>query len=199
MDRTLVLASTSSYRRELLNRLGTPFLVAAPEYQEEHDLPLPPDALVLTLAVRKAHSLRGRYANALILAADQVAEIDGRVLNKPLNLERAFKQLQLLRGRTHRLLTGVVVLDTVSQRWEQALDIQTLTMRAASDQQLHEYLEHEQPFDCAGAYRIEGPGASLFESLSNNDKSAIIGLPLAAVVELLGKFGYVLPAGGEYV
>jgi septum formation protein len=189
MDRTLVLASTSSYRRELLSRLNIPFVAAAPEYQEEHDVPLLPGELVLTLAFRKAQSLRGRHTNALILAADQVAEIDGRVLNKPLSLERAFAQLQVLRGRTHRLLTGVVVLDSSNQRLEQALDIQILTMRAVSDEQLRDYLEHEQPFDCAGAYRIEGPGALLFESLSDNDISAIIGLPLARVVELLRRFG----------
>jgi septum formation protein len=199
MDRTLVLASTSSYRRELLSHLKIPFVAASPEYQEEHDLAVPPPELVLTLAHRKAQSLRGHYTNALILAADQVAEIDGQILNKPHDLERAFKQLQLLRGRTHRLLTGVVVLDTESQRMEQALDIQTLKMRAVSDEQLREYLEREQPFDCAGAYRIEGSGASLFESLSNNDTSAIIGLPLAVVVELLGRFGYVLSARGDYV
>ncbi len=193
MDRTLVLASTSPYRRETLSRLNIPFVAAAPEYQEEHDLPLPPEELVVTLAFRKAQSLRGRHTNALILAADQVAEIDGRVFTKPLSFERAFAQLQVLRGRTHRLLTGVVVLDSSNQRLEQALDVQTLTMRAVSDEQTREYLERERPFDCAGAYRIEGPGALLFESLSNNDINAIIGLPLVRVVELLRRFGMNIP------
>jgi septum formation protein len=191
--RQLILASTSPYRRELLARLGVPFTCAAPPYVEEHDLAVAPEALVVELARRKAKSLAGQYPDALVLAADQVAEVDGELLTKPKTAERAVAQLLRLRGRSHRLLTGVVVLDTGSGRLEHALDVQVLEMRDVSDAQIEGYVAREQPLDCAGAYRIEGPGIALFASMQGTDYTGIIGLPLCRVVLLLARFGVSVP------
>ncbi len=192
-ERRLVLASTSRYRRELLGRLGLPFEAAAPAYREEHDLDLPPEALVAHLAREKARSLTPRFPDALLLGADQVAELDGEVLGKPGDLERCVAQLGRLAGRTHRLLTGLCVLDAASGRLEQALDVQVMTMRALPEARLRAYAARDRPFDCAGGYRVEGPGIALFEAMRGEDFTGIIGLPLTRVVALLARFGVQVP------
>ena len=184
----LVLASTSPYRRDLLARLAIPFVSAAPPYVEEHDLALAPEALVVELARRKARSLASPFPAALILAADQVAELDGEILTKPGTIDGAVAQLRRLQGRAHRLLTGVVLLDSKGGREEEALDVQELHMRALGDTQIRTYIERERPLDCAGSYRIEGAGIALFSSMRGEDYTGIIGLPLTRVVELLGRF-----------
>jgi septum formation protein len=189
----LVLASTSRYRRGLLERLGLPFEISRPPYEEQHDLPLPPEELVLHLAREKARSLAPQFPDALLLAADQVAELDGRVLTKPGDAARAVEQLGLLAGRTHRLLTGVCVLEARSGRLEEALDVQRMCMRPLSEERLRAYVDLDRPFDCAGSYRVEGPGIALFERMQGDDFTGIIGLPLTRVVELLARFGVVLP------
>ncbi len=189
----LVLASTSRYRRELLDRLGVPYLAVAPPYVEEHGLALPPPELVVTLATRKAESLARSYPDALILGADQLAVLGDQLLHKPGTPERAVAQLAALRGREHTLLTGVALLEAASGRLETALDQHTLRLRALSDEQLRRYVELDQPLDCAGAYKVEGRGIALFESLAGRDFTGIIGLPLTRVVELLARFGWLLP------
>lgn len=194
-DATLILASTSPYRRRLLERLGLRFRAVAPEYQEEHALALPPEELVLELASRKAQSLAPRFPGALIIGADQVAEAEGRVLLKPGTAERARAQLAALAGRTHRLLTGVCVLHTETGRLERALDVHHMTMRPLSPAQIAAYVESENPIDCAGAYKVEGRGIALFSSMSGHDWTGIIGLPLTRLIDLLLRLGVPLPLG----
>lgn len=172
-----------------MDRLGLPYQAIAPDYEEEHALALRPAELVQELAARKAQSLRPRLSDALVIGADQVAELDGQLLTKPGTAERAVAQLRLLAGRTHRLLTGLAVLDTASGRLERELDVQEMTMRALSNAQLERYVSREQPVDCAGAYRVEGPGIALFESTQGDDYSGIVGLPLTKLVALLVRFG----------
>ncbi|HOX45428.1 MAG TPA: nucleoside triphosphate pyrophosphatase [Myxococcota bacterium] len=191
--RKLVLASTSRYRSALLERLGLPFEAARPPYQEQHDLPLPPEELVLHLARGKARSLAPLFPDALLLAADQVAELDGRVLTKPGDEARAVEQLRLLAGRTHRLLTGVCLLEARSGRLEQALDVQRMSMRPLAEERLRAYVALDRPFDCAGSYRVEGPGIALFERMQGEDFTGIIGLPLTRVVDLLARFDIQVP------
>jgi septum formation protein len=185
----LVLASTSAYRRALMDRLGLPYLAVAPSYEEEHDLALSPAELVQELAVRKARSVARAFPDALIVGADQLAEIDGERLFKPGTVERAVEQLLRLGGRTHRLVTGLAVLDARSGRIELALDVQLMTLRPLTAAQARAYVAKDSPLDCAGAYRIEGQGIALFESMRGEDYSAIIGLPLTKLVTLLGRFG----------
>jgi septum formation protein len=185
----LVLASISPYRRALMAQLGLPFSAVAPRYQEEHGLDVPTAELVQHLALRKAQSLRQDHPQAIIVAADQVAEIDGTRLFKPGTVERAVEQLLRLAGRTHRLITGLAVLDAASGRVEQALDVQHMTLRPLSPEQAEAYVAAERPLDCAGAYRIEGRGIALFESIRTEDYTGIIGLPLIQLTTLLGRFG----------
>ena len=184
----LILASTSPYRRNLLERLDVEFSAVAPDYEEEHDLDLPPDRLVVELAARKAKSLAGRFPDDLIIGSDQVAELDGRILLKPGSIEKAKAQLKELSGRTHRLLTGLAVLQPSTGRLETALDVHHMTLRDLTDEEISRFVESEKPLDCAGAYKVEGPGIALFESMSGDDYTGIIGLPLTKLVGLLKRF-----------
>lgn len=187
-SRPLVLASTSTYRSDLLRRLGVEFQAVAPAYEEEHDLDLPPEKLVVELAVRKAKSLADRFPNTLIIGSDQVAELDGRILLKPGSIKRAKAQLKELSGRTHRLLTGLVVYQSDGERLESALDIHYMTLWDLTDEEIDEFVELEKPVDCAGAYKVEGPGIALFKSMTGDDYTGIIGLPLTKLVGLLKRF-----------
>ena len=184
----LILASTSPYRRDLMGRLGVEFVAVAPEYEEEHDLDLPPDRLVVELAVRKARSLAGRHPDDLIIGSDQVAELDGRILLKPGGIQRAKRQLRELSGRTHRLLTGLAVFQPSSGRLETILDVHHMTLRDLTDDEISAFVESEKPINCAGAYKVEGPGIALFESMTGDDYTGIIGLPLTKLVGLLKRF-----------
>lgn len=187
-SRPLVLASTSTYRRDLLSRLGVDFQAVAPDYEEEYDLDLPPEKLVVELAIRKAKSLAGRHPEALIIGSDQVAELDGRILLKPGTIERAQAQLKDLSGKTHRLLTGLAVFEPATARLETVLDVHHMTLRELKDDEIAAFVEAEKPVDCAGAYKVEGPGIGLFESMRGDDYTGIIGLPLTKLVMLLKRF-----------
>ena len=191
MSNRLVLASTSPWRSELLGRLGLPFLTVDPQLDETpwHRSGVPPEEMVLTLAAEKARAAVSLSPpGSLILAADQVAEIDGQILNKPKTSERAVEQLGLLAGRTHRLLTGIVLFEPSTGRQETFLDVESLSMRPLTLQERTNYVAREDVLSCAGSYRIEGLGISLFESFSVPDFTGVVGLPLLAVVRMLAEF-----------
>ncbi len=186
----LVLASSSRYRAELLARLELPFTTCAPEFDERaHDSRFAefeqPARFAELLARGKAESLRERYPNAWVLAADQLAVVDGELLHKPGSIEAAIDQLMVLSGRTHRLISGIVLLDTATGACTTASDEQRMTMRAFERSEARAYIERWQPLDCVGSYRIEDPGIKLFERIEGEDFTGIIGLPLLAVARLL--------------
>jgi septum formation protein len=187
-DRSLVLASTSRYRRKLMDQLGVDYVAAAPVGEEDHGLGLPPEKLVVELAVGKAKSLKQAYPQALIIGSDQVASLDGEILFKPGTGERAKEQLTRLAGKTHQLFTGLAVLDPATSRLETTLDVHHMTIRALTPNQIDAYVELDDPVDCAGAYKVEGRGIALFESMRGEDFSGIIGLPLTKLVTLLKRF-----------
>lgn len=189
MTRPLVLASTSRYRRELLERLGLAFSVAAPRYEEEMDLPLPPDRLVVELAARKARSLAAVHPDALIIGCDQVVEVGGRILGKPGTEDAAVRQLLDMAGRTHRLLTGLAVLEPATGRLGTALDVHDVTVRPLDEATARAYVRRDRPLDCAGSLRVESLGIALLARLRGNDYTAVIGLPLIALTGLLARFG----------
>jgi len=196
----LLLASTSSYRRVLLERLGLPFDVAAPIFDEAaHEDAFDgssDEAFALRLAEGKARSLAASHADHLILAADQIATVSAPVrtlLHKPGTVERAVSQLMLLAGRTHVLTTGVVLMHPRTERLETAVDRQRLTMRSYTESEARAYVEAARPLDCVGAYRVEDAGVTLFESIDADDVTGVIGLPLLHVCRLLRRFG-VLPS-----
>lgn len=185
----LVLASTSPYRAELLGRLEVEFDVAAHRYDERAADALfetmAPEDFAARLARGKAESLTQSEPDAWILAADQIAVVDGALLTKPGTVEAAVDQLMRLSGRTHQLITGVCLLEASTGRSFEALDRQELTMRQFERDEAHAYVARHLPLDCAGSYRIEDAGIKLFERVVGGDYTGIIGLPLLAVADLL--------------
>ncbi len=189
----IVLASTSRYRKDLVERLGLEVETLAPDLDEravEQAMGnVPTEELARMLSLRKARSLAGRCPDALIVGADQIAEVDGERLHKPGNEENARAQLRRLAGRAHRLVTAVTVLRAKDMHGESIVDVHTLTMRPLTDAAIASYVERERPLDCAGSYKIEALGIALFERIVGLDFTAIVGLPLTAVVTLLARFG----------
>lgn len=192
-ERPLVLASTSPFRRRLLEQAGILFEAVAPPYEEEHDLGLEPMELVVELARRKARSLQDRFPDRLVLAADQAPVCEGAILLKPGSRAGAHKQLQRLQGKAHRLLTGVALLDTASGRCETAASEHRMVMRPLDAAAIDRYLDRDEPYGCAGSYRVEARGVLLFEAMEGDDHTGIIGLPLSRVVTLLQRFGVAIP------
>jgi septum formation protein len=189
---SLILASTSRYRQQLLSRLKVPFIARAPDCDEDAWRHLPPDEQAHVLAVRKAESIRD--PGALVIGSDQVVDLQGTVLPKPGTEQAAIGQLLLLSGRTHRLVTAVAVHQPDSGRTEVATDVHVLTMRALSPAAIAAYVRADAPLDCAGSYRLEGRGIALFDRIEADpetaDDTAIIGLPLMKLCRLLRSFGY---------
>lgn len=182
---TLVLASTSVYRKELLARLGLPFTTAAPEVDET---PLPdetPPQLVRRLAELKARAVAARYPGALIIGSDQVAVIDGQILGKPGNHERAVAQLRLASGKRLDFLTGLCLFNAASSSLQVEVVSFGVVFRRLSDQQIENYLRREQPYHCAGSFKSEALGVALCERFDGEDPSALIGLPLIRLIRML--------------
>jgi len=190
----LVLASTSPYRKQLLERLGLPFVQKSPRCDEDmlKKTPYPGAAgLARMLATEKVSSLIPESALDTIIGGDQVVELDGRFLDKPGTVERAVEQLTELSGRSHRLATAVAVWD--EGRLMTHVDITTLTMRTLELSAIERYVEADQPLDCAGSYKLESRGITLFERIETADYTAIIGLPLMALTSQLRSIGYIIP------
>ena len=172
----LILASASPYRRELLARLGLPFR-CIPAHLDEQRLPgEAPETMVARLARGKAEA--AAQPNGLVIGSDQIAVLGDRVLGKPGNHERAKQQLTALRGQAVLFLTAVALLDTTKDTWLEHVDKTWVTFRALSDAEIDGYLTQEEPYDCAGAFKAEGLGISLFETIDSLDPTALIGLPL---------------------
>lgn len=183
--RRLVLGSTSRYRRALLERLGLPFEVAAPDIDETALPGEAPAATALRLAHAKARAVATRYPDALVIGSDQVADCDGRPIGKPGDRPRALAQLRALSGRTVVFHTGVALVDAASGRCQSELvDVQS-TFRVLGDDEIGAYLDREAPYDCAGAVKSEALGIALFDRIASDDPTALIGLPLIALARLL--------------
>ena len=181
----IVLASTSRYRRALLERLAVPFAVEAPNIDESR---LPGESardLVLRLSIGKARAVADRWPNAVVIGSDQVASFDEQILGKPGSAPAAVRALVAVMGRSVRFLTGVAVLNTATDRVRTAVDTTTARFREADEAEIRRYVEHDKPFDCAGGIRFEGLGPFLLRAVETADPSAAIGLPLVALGELL--------------
>ena len=188
--RKIVLASTSPYRRNLLKQLELPFVVASPLYIEEMDQGVAPELLVKHLSFRKAESLSKHFPDSLIIGSDQVfVDPRSRILGKPAGRQGAIEQLKAMVGQQHTFYTGVTVFD--SETGEAASDYSdfSVTLRNLTDEQIESYVDREKPFDCAGAFRVEGLGIALMEKMQGDDYNSLIGLPLIKLTELLGRFG----------
>ena len=188
----LILASTSVYRRELLERLRIPFDVISSQVDET---PLPGEStldLALRLAKAKAAAVARQHPEAWVIGSDQVADLCGAAIGKPGNFERAMAQLQLMRGATVTFHTALCLMHGET---ETTLSIPTeVTFRKLSDEVLETYLHAEEPYDCAGSAKSEGLGISLLEAIKSDDPTALIGLPLIALSGLLRDAGFAIPA-----
>ncbi len=183
----IVLASTSRYRRALLEAAGVAHVAVRPDFDEDHARAMTPERMAVAFARGKAESVAHAYPEALLVGSDQVPELDGRILTKPGSIDAARDQLRALAGRTHRLLTAVAV--HARGRTECGLVEHRMRMRPLSDAQIDAYVARDEPLDCAGSYRVESAGALLFESMDGPDHTAIVGLPLTLLAGLCARFG----------
>ncbi len=189
MSPTLYLASTSRWRAALLGRLGLPFLQEAPQVAEDPSSGEAPATRALRLAREKAGAVCARHPHAWVLGSDQVAECDGRILDKPGDLARCVAQLQLCSGRPARFHTAVTLRHAASGFAAEHVDCTTVRFRTLAPAEVTRYVELEQPFDCAGGFRCEGLGIVLFESIESRDPTALVGLPLIWVAAALRQAG----------
>ena len=183
--KTLVLASTSPYRRELLNRLGLPFVTASPDVDETMGDGETPEQLVKRLAESKARAVAESHQDALIIGSDQVAVLDNQILGKPGNHGNAVQQLSNASGKKVLFLTGLCLLNTKTGNTQINVDKFSVEFRQLTRSQIENYLQREQPYDCAGSFKSEGLGISLFKKMEGDDPNALIGLSLITLIDML--------------
>ncbi len=181
----LVLASTSPFRRSILERLSYPFECCAPVADETAHSDESAEQLVRRLAELKACSVAEQYPKALIIGSDQVALLDGEILGKPGEHQRAVQQLRAASGRRVEFHTGLCLLNASSGALQCVDEVFSVQFRALSDAQIEAYLQKEQPYNAAGSFKSEALGISLFESMQGDDPSALIGLPLIRLNQML--------------
>ncbi|MDQ1363716.1 MAG: 7-methyl-GTP pyrophosphatase [Pseudomonadota bacterium] len=185
----LVLASTSPFRRQLLDRLQMAYETDSPDVDET---PLPGenvDQMVTRLAIAKARAVASRHPDALIIGSDQSAELDGEKLSKPGGYDNAFRQLRRASGKRIVFHTGLCLLNSVTGHTQTTCVPYTVVFRRLNDAQIDAYLKREQPWNCAGSFRSEALGIALFERFEGDDPSTLIGLPLIKLVTMLENAG----------
>lgn len=184
----IILASTSPYRKRLMEDAGFEFECAAPLCDEEalKDPTLSPALLAKKLALAKAESLHARYPHAAIVGSDQVLALGGKIFSKPGTAERAEEQLREMSGRTHEVLTAVAIVHASGT--QQHLEPARMTLRKLSDDEIAEYVRADQPLNCAGSYKLESRGAELFEKIECADRTSITGLPMLWIKRVLSSF-----------
>jgi septum formation protein len=191
--RPLILASSSRYRQELLRRLAIPFQSIKPDIDEGsyHSASESPEQLASLLAKVKASIVFDQQPQAVVIGSDQLIDLDGRVLGKPGTSDAAIAQMRAMSGRSHRLLTAVCVITPGGP--VEFLNETRMQMRALTGAEMERYVAHDRPLDCAGSYRIESLGIGLFENIQTDDFTAIMGLPLIRLAQILRDLGYTVP------
>jgi len=186
---TLILGSSSPFRAELLGKLNLPFDTVSPDIDET---PLPNEPatdLVKRLAEQKAATIAVQHPNALIIGSDQVALLNDEIIGKPGNHKTAMAQLQAASGQTVQFLTGLALLNSQTGQLQSVVEPFEVRFKTLSDRQIEFYLKMEQPYQCAGSFKSEGFGISLFRQLHGNDPNSLIGLPLIQLITLLNNEG----------
>jgi len=193
LNMELVLASTSQHRKKLMERIGLPFRVVRPNCDENEAKKgcATPHAIALHLSVIKAQSVRSLEPSATLIGSDQVVAIGSESFGKPGTPENAAKQLELLSGRTHEVLTGLAVIHGMETFTH--VEVARMAMRKLSRVQIERYIERDLPLDCAGSYRLESSGIVLFDNISVRDHSSISGLPLLELTRILSHLGFQVP------
>ncbi|MCE2030222.1 Maf family protein [Sessilibacter corallicola] len=194
----LVLASTSPYRAEILTKLNTPF-IQQPSDIEETEIPgETPDARAMRLSREKAEAVVKHLTNSsseqndciyLVIGSDQVAHIDGEVLHKPGNFDNAVRQLKKSSGKQAAFHTGLTLINAQSGEHLSECEITRVNFLELTESQITNYLKIEEPYNCAGSFKSEGLGVTLFESVETSDPNSLVGLPLIKLTKLLRKFG----------
>lgn len=185
----IVLASTSIYRKTLLERLQLPFITHSPNINET---PLPnetPESLVRRLSYEKAQAVAVYHPEAVIIGSDQVAVLNGQIIGKPGSHKAAKDQLQRSSGKTISFLTGLTVFNSATASADTVVDAYEVTFRTLNNTEIESYLLKEKPYDCAGSFKSEGLGIALFEEMKGDDPTSLIGLPLISLTRLLKNVG----------
>ena len=185
----LILASSSVYRQQLLGRLGMPFACTAPQVDESRLANETPLEMVSRLAEAKTRSAAAGTQNVLVIGSDQCAVVDDEILGKPGNREANIEQLKSMAGRWVEFLTGVCLLNPQSGRCQVDTVAFSVRLRRLDERQISAYVDREQPFDCAGGFKSEGLGISLFECMRGDDPTALVGLPLIRLSRMLESEG----------
>lgn len=186
----LVLGSSSPFRKQLLQQLDLEFETDSPDIDETPLADETVEEMVLRLAIAKAAEIAKRHSNSLIIGSDQSALLNGQILHKPGNHETATQQLQGASGQKVVFQTGLCLYNTKTNTYQSKLVPYTVTFRSLSDEMIENYLQKEQPYQCAGSFKSEGLGVALFESMQGTDPSALIGLPLIELTNMLTHEGF---------
>ena len=182
---SLILGSSSPFRRELLERLGVDFTTESPEIDEVRRKDESADQLVERLSLEKAKAVAKKYDNALIIGSDQVAVIGTEILGKPKSVQKAQEQLTMASGRYVTFLTGLCLLNSETGDYQSDIVPYSVYFRDLTPDQIKAYVEKEQPLNCAGSFKSEGLGVALFRKMEGEDPTALIGLPLIRLVSML--------------
>ena len=189
---SLILASSSPFRKDILMKLGMPFVTTSPDINESRNISESPYNLVTRLSEEKALKASKTHSG-LIIASDQVATLDtgnketDKIFNKPLTQENAFLQLKQSSGRTVTFLTGIVLMNTETSNIQSHVELYRVTLKPLSDNQILSYLESENVLNCAGSFKSEGLGIALFSKMEGNDPNSLIGLPTIKLIQMLAK------------
>lgn len=189
----LVLGSTSPFRKALLDKLGIPFITDTPNTDETRRPGETPDRLVRRLAEDKARNVASRFPDALVIGSDQVACVGDEILGKPGNRENAIAQLSAASGKAVTFYTGLCLYNAANDQIQVAVEPFVVHFRVLGSAQIERYIDLEQPFNCAGSFKSEGFGITLFAALEGRDPNALVGLPLIRLVEMLDRQGVSLP------
>ena len=185
----ILLASSSPYRKELLLRLGITFDTCSPDIDETSIKDENAEQLVRRLAIEKSKVLKDNYPDTLIIGSDQVAVLDNKILTKPGDHTTAIEQLTASSGKTVKFYTGLCLFNTATRQAQTDVITYAVTFRQLNEEQIEHYLRQEQPYNCAGSFKSEGLGVALFEKMTGDDPSALVGLPLIRLTTMLANEG----------
>lgn len=189
----IILASSSVYRQGLLDRFLSDYETVAPEVDESNNRGLTPEELASHLAREKAEAIAINSREALVIGADQIAVLNGEVLGKPGDHQKAVAQLLAASGHVVKFLTAVCILDPIGRARYEHTDVTKVRFREFDRRLAETYLRHDEPYDCAGSFKLEGAGFVLFESVTTDDPTALIGLPMIWIADILLTLGYISP------
>ena len=189
MKKSIILASTSPFRQQLLSKIKLPFNCVSPEVDETPLINENAEQLVRRLAIAKAQAVSDHTKEALIIGGDQVAVIDGVIIGKPHNFDNAFKQLSAASGKIVTFYTGLCLLNNEKNTHQAIVELFNVHFRELTDTMITNYLHAEEPYNCAGSFKSEGLGIALFSRLEGKDPNTLIGLPLISLIEMLGYEG----------